>query len=136
MRWPAGIWRDGQAWPAFDTSPYVARWFDEKRWTCVDLVRVFYRRELGIRLPRYVTDLAAKAESFNAVKASGQWCQVDRECFGDVVAFRRRAGEDVHVGVVVAPKTMLHVLRDAMTVTQRYDHRAWAPRLSGFWRWQ
>jgi cell wall-associated NlpC family hydrolase len=115
------------------------RWFDPDSWTCWHLVVEFYSRKLGIELPRYGIEeypVTKIPEPFTAAKTSGLWVEVEAERFGDVVTFARRKGFDHHVGVVVAPKMVMHVLEGAMTVLQRYDHRGLAAQVSGLFRWR
>lgn len=127
------------AWPRFDAAPYL-RFFDPHSWTCYHVVVEFHRRELGVELPLYgvefYPDIDIPAE-VAAAKATPAWGEVDpaEARFGDVVTFRHRPGFDTHVGVIVAPGRMLHVLERGETCIVRYDGPAWAPRLSGIFRW-
>lgn len=52
---------------------------------------------------------------------------------GDAVLMRLR-GHPIHIGVVTARGSMLHVYRDTDAVVERYDWPIWACRVAGFYR--
>lgn len=130
------------AWRHFDPAPY---WHDYRDgiWTCWHVVVAFYDRELGIELPLYGAgrsgDLGVR--ELGAALATGKsapiWHPVERPAFGDVVTFfgDSSAAIDTHVGVVVAPREMLHVYRDSGTRIERFDQGQWQRRLTGVYRY-
>ena len=135
------------AWPHFDAAPYLARYYDVRTWTCWHLPRALYAAELGIDLPAYTVppaSLLARATAFEEAERSGLWREVDfaAEQFADLVLFRDprlpRALRDrpAHVGVVIAPRTMLHVPIGEYTTAERHDGIEWRLRRCGLVRWR
>lgn len=108
---------------------------------CWGLVMLWYRHELGLVLPDYgetysssddVTD-AARAVTENAEDSI--WGQVpwDMARKGDIVVLRLM-GFPCHVGVVLAPGRMLHILRSHASILERYDGAIYRGRLVGLYR--
>ena len=133
----------GRNWPHFDSRPYL-RWWDDDTWTCGHLVLAFYARELNIQLPHEIIGygqvpdslmLAWKHKAIGEAKEWG-WIKQAAPSFGDVAVFGETPEFDGHVGVVVKPMHVLHVLEGGPTTISRYDGPGWGPTLRGFYRWQ
>ena len=56
-----------------------------------------------------------------------------QERLGDGIMFRMR-GEPLHVGMVLALGTMLHVEDGSDTCIEKYDNFRWEKRIVGFYR--
>lgn len=95
--------------------------------------------DLGIAVPSYVGDYADATERaeiaglIGGAKTVDTWRMVDVAAPFDLVVFHR-AGIECHVGIVVSPGLMLHVIRDRDSHLARYDSGYWSGRLTGTWR--
>jgi cell wall-associated NlpC family hydrolase len=101
-------------------------------------VWLFHRVALGNAIPRYAGYQDAEGPDIPDRIRQGwaDWAIVPlgRETTGDVLALR--IGEHaVHVGVVVAPGTMLHVLEGRCACLESYVHRPWSLALARIGRW-
>lgn len=127
---------------AYVGIPYRALGRDEEGVDCWGLVRLIYAGRLGVGLPAYdgrgfsgrasVSDVAALVESAKRTC----WHEVPEAdaAVPDVVLLRVR-GQPIHVGVLVAPKVMLHSLAGHDSAVERLDGLLWSNRIMGFWRW-
>ncbi|BCH63205.1 tail assembly protein [Agrobacterium vitis] len=105
---------------------------------CWTLVCLTYREQFGIDLPTYTGDFvsideAAEIETLFADEAAIRWSVVDTPAEFDLAIFRRGRFE-THVGVIVRPGVMLHVVGEDQAKLERYDNGVWKPRLKRFLR--
>jgi len=117
--------------------PFAAHGRDRAGCDCWGLVRLIYAERLGVVLPSYAGDYAdPKEEAEIAVLIRGQlpaWRRVDFELPGDVALLRIRK-EPMHVGLVVRPRWMIHILNGIDACLERYDAPVWRRRIVGFYR--
>jgi cell wall-associated NlpC family hydrolase len=108
---------------------------------CWGLVRLVYADRLGIDLPAYdgrgfrgrasVPDVASLVAD-----ARGAWREVpEGEAMPTDLVLLRVHGQPVHVGVLVAPRTMLHSLAGHDSAVERLDGMMWSRRIIGYGRW-
>jgi cell wall-associated NlpC family hydrolase len=107
---------------------------------CWGLCRWIWKEHYGIDVPRYDEDyeqIANYSEVGNAVKdgIADQWQQVDDIQEGDGVVLRLN-NYPMHIGVIVAKNTFLHVYRKIQTSIARLDSLQWDRRIVGFYRHQ
>lgn len=105
---------------------------------CYGLVRLFYRDELGIKLPslngKY--DDSENGDQTGAVVTSeikSRWKKIDSPRYGDVVVFRMRHMA-THIGVVLDDSTFLHALKGRNSCIERLTHILWRSRIYGYYR--
>lgn len=109
---------------------------------CWGLAQLAFAEVAGIELPSYADAYACwqeKAEINSliiAAKGSPFWRSIDAEevAQGLDLVVLRRGTFDAHVGVVVRPGLMLHVLEQRPTCLERFDSGMWASRVTGVWR--
>lgn len=110
---------------------------DPAGWDCWGLVRWVYLHELGIELPAYdddydsVNDSAAVLRVFDAERAA--WSPVLQPQPFDV-AWIAILGHECHVGLMVAPGLMMHVLNRVDTKLARVESPVWQRRIRGYYR--
>lgn len=110
---------------------------DPAGWDCWGLVRWVYEHELGLALPSHddeydsVNDSPALLRIFEAEREA--WTQVEKPQSFDV-AWISIAGRECHVGLVVEPGTLLHVLDRAGTRLVRTESPLWKRRIHGYYR--
>jgi cell wall-associated NlpC family hydrolase len=108
---------------------------------CWGLVRLVYAGRLGVDLPAYdgrgfsgrgsVSDVASLVAD-----ARDSWREVsDAEAVPPDLVLLRVHGQPVHVGVLVAPKVMLHSLAGHDSAVERLESLMWARRVIGYGRW-
>jgi cell wall-associated NlpC family hydrolase len=108
---------------------------------CYGLVWLVYRDVLGLALPGLAgeamdaTERAEIAALINSGCAAAPWRPIDpgTEREFDMVVFRRGKLES-HVGLVVAPGRMLHIVDVGQSHIGSYVEGPWRPRLVGFHR--
>lgn len=105
---------------------------------CWGLIRLVLAERFDVRVPSYVEDYTSTIDEDVLGRLIGRhmtsWREVTgRERAGDVALLRVR-GQPMHVGVVVAPKWMLHIERGIDSMVERYDGVTWAKRLIGVYR--
>ncbi|MUZ73331.1 phage tail protein [Agrobacterium vitis] len=106
---------------------------------CWTLAVLVYGEQLAIQLPAYVGDFvsideAAEIEAlFAREQGAAHWNEVATPAEFDLAIFRR-GRFDTHVGVVVRPGLMLHVVGEDQAKLERYDNGVWKPRLKRFLR--
>lgn len=129
--------RGAQPWWA----PYVGLPFGDApgEVTCWGLVRRIYRDRLGVDLPAYgeipARDLRRISRAMEAGKDDG-WVEPETPQALDVVLMRGPQGgaRIVHVGVLVEPGLMLHVVAASHAVTVPLDHWSVRTLIVGFRR--
>lgn len=103
---------------------------------CYGLVRLVYKEELKIELP-YLGDQYSTAFNRGEVSGvvqgavdSGWAADVEKGNYKlfDVLAFRRGV-DDAHVGLWIAPSTMLHILEGSNAGCERFDGVRWGRML-------
>lgn len=113
---------------------------------CWGLVRLVYGQEIGVHLPTYgavdARDLLKIARCFRNDSALPPWRQVHGETQEfDVIVMAglsrdggapRRA--EMHCGVAVSSRHVLHVDRDGESVCVRRNHSSVAGRILSIWR--
>jgi probable lipoprotein NlpC len=101
---------------------------------------IVYLEQLGIELPSYDDRYANAAEraEISAIvaeaAASPTWTKIDRPRAFDIAVFKLDKGGS-HVGLVVEPGQMLHVVEAGdFTHVEAYDGLRWGNRLLGIFR--
>lgn len=127
--------------------PFRDRGRDFSGVDCWGIVYLIYRNEFKIALPRYDdfeyhperADREELEKVFNFERDSGNWYEIpanSAHC-GDVLLFRID-GLNTHVGLVVYPRHMIHVLegndsnkhkREPLSAIERYDSMLWRNRM-------
>lgn len=109
---------------------------------CWGLVRLVLKEQYGIDLPDhaegYETATSLSHEDIGkviAAESAARWRQIDKGIarLGDVIILRTK-GHPLHIGLVVAPGMMLHVLRGANSVVECFDGVRWKSKIYGFYR--
>jgi len=107
---------------------------------CWGLACVVYRERLGVDLPEYqgayvsVSERQEIAALIARVTATSAWRTVKaaHRPF-DICVFRRgRLGS--HIGVVIEPGRMLHMVEDGQSRIEDYRSPRWAAKLAGVYR--
>ena len=115
-------------------ASYIGRRFDPERFHCWALVATVLRDQFGVAVPDFAIhadDQATVERTIRDHRLTGM--QVDDPRPGDVALLRVR-GYESHVGLIVAPDTMLHVMARSDACLQRLDGLEWARRWVGTWR--
>jgi cell wall-associated NlpC family hydrolase len=126
------------------SSNYVGLPWAEKGGTraglsCWGLARHVFIERFGVDLPSYDDLFASHAEirDVDAVVAGATarapWSRVKVPREMDVAVFRR-AGVDCHVGLMIGPSRMLHIVAGQDSAIVDVTSGRWAPRLNGFYR--
>jgi cell wall-associated NlpC family hydrolase len=123
--------------------PFIDGGRDMTGCDCWGLIRLVYRLEAGIELPSYgeiaAADLLAVARSMRDDAFADPWRRVTDEPRRPMdVVLMRRLGDGgkapVHVGIMVDPKRMLHIVEAADSHTVPLDHPTVKPRILDFFR--
>lgn len=117
--------------------PFADRGRDELGCDCYGLARLVYRVELGIGLPDYRGYASAEEQAEVAALIAGaaagpDWLPCDGRRPFDLAVFRR-GRLATHVGVIVAPGIMLHMVDEDAAKIERIAG-PWASRFVGAWR--
>lgn len=106
---------------------------------CWGLIRLVYNDQFGILLPSYSGDYMDSEEREEIAGLIGQeeskWQRVDDPRVGDLLLFWIRSHIPSHVGMWIAPHTMLHVRRGASVCRERINTNFWSPRLVSIHRY-
>jgi cell wall-associated NlpC family hydrolase len=117
--------------------PFLALGRDWTGCDCFGLLRLVYREQFGIELPSYTEDYADTLDRQELARLiAGQiqpWRPVPFAHCGDAVLFRI-AGDECHVGLVVAPPVFLHAQEGKDTCLERWDAAGWRRRIVGIYR--
>ena len=105
---------------------------------CWGLACIVYRDELGITLPEYlgyatVAELAEIAALVAGATASRLWVRQEAARPFDIAVFRR-GRLDAHIGIVLQPGLMLHMVEGAQASIESYEAGRWKHRLTGLYR--
>jgi len=107
---------------------------------CWGLLRLIYREMRGIQLSSYTNeyvDARFYDKVSDVVNAHiPEWLLIERgmERPYDAVILRLR-GLPIHIGMVVKPGLMIHVLAKVNTCLERYNTPMWDKRIRGFYRY-
>jgi len=120
--------------------PFAERGRSWEGCDCWGLVRLVYAEEYGIDLPSYLdedyttTDGPHVSSLIDHRKADG-WRPLPpgEERAGDVVLLRV-TGLPCHVGIVLRPGQMLHIMRGTNACVERYWSPLWNRRVMGIYR--
>ena len=115
--------------------PFVDRGRSWDGWDCWGMVVVAYRECLGIDLRPY--------DEISALDRQAVFCQMGAEIASRwrlVETGQENAGDAVlirpcHVGLVIAPGSMLHVAPETGTCLVNYRGQAWCNLIAGFYRY-
>lgn len=127
-------------------AQYVGIAFEEKgrgaRVDCWGLLWRVYREVRGIELPQFLesyegTHGDGMRQIAEAIRANeSHWMRIqpgsEREFDGVLV---RMMGLPMHVGIVIAPGQMLHVMEGYTARIDRYRTRIWEKKILGFYRY-
>ncbi len=119
-------------------SQYVGLSYDD--YDCWQLIRLYYRQELGIRLPFFRGQYENGADGRNTRRlylaeiASKIWIEVMDQKYPDLVLFIIN-GKMPHVGLVVNKTEMLHVQRAGGSAIENFYNFRWNKRRLGFYRY-
>jgi cell wall-associated NlpC family hydrolase len=120
--------------------PYVEGTEDPARGVdCWQLVRLFYREQLGKEIPNYMAFYRATFDKVDAqsvlVNARGDWERVASPAYGDLLLFRS-TGAPWHVGICLDGRLMLHADEGTGSVIEPRDGVRFRDRLYGAFRWK
>ena len=120
--------------------PFKSCGRDSSGLDCWGLLCLIYKERLGITLASY-TDEYINAYFYSAISKVvnahiPEWVPIKKgtEQPFDVIIFRLR-GLPVHIGMVVKPRQMIHVLSKLDTCLERYSTPLWDKRIRGFYRY-
>lgn len=120
--------------------PWRERGRDRTGIDCWGLVRLVLLDQCRIDLPSYAEDYASPLEQAEVAaliegRPAGLVGQVSPGCEQpfDLILLRD-GGLPSHVGIVAAPRLMLHVRRGQDSAVEPYDGALWRSRVVGFYR--
>ena len=120
--------------------PYVSKGSDHSGLDCFGLVHLIHLEQLGIQIPRYLSDYesAEDGQGVQSAIAEGSktWREIpfgERQIF-DVITMKKR-GLIWHVGLVVNDHMMLHTLCGHNAAYEDYSGIKWQKRIDGVFRW-
>ena len=115
--------------------PYKAHGRGMEGVDCYGLLKLVFQSEFGIEIPDYLYAENFTADAFSGGMNDSCWEQLvaGREQLGDVVLMMVK-GKPFHVGMILEPVRMLHVLRTGLSsCIERYDSPRWSNRVAGFY---
>ena len=107
---------------------------------CWGLLCLIYKERLNISLGSYIDeydDANFYAQVSNVVEMHiPEWALIEKglERPFDVVILRLR-GLPIHIGMVIKPGIMIHVLNKLNTCLEKYNTPLWNKRIRGFYRY-
>jgi len=104
---------------------------------CWGLVWAIYKEQLQLDLPSYdLHYFSVKGERVAELIDSERkkWAKVEHPKEFDVVVIKI-ASRMAHVGLVIKPGWMLHVLEGAQTCIESYESMRWRNRIDGIYRY-
>lgn len=123
-------------WNKYVGLPFVAHGRDRNGCDCYGLVRLALMENFGITAPLYLgyDDPNLKMHTANYIDTvKTEWFQVPTEKPGDILLLRV-AGVPCHVGLVIVPGQMLHVMEGIEASIESYNAPGWRRRIEGFYR--
>lgn len=101
---------------------------------CYELVRLFYRKVLGISLEQLYITVPEKAEDQKMVVDSYKpsFKEVDKPEFGDIILIRHM-GLNCHVGVYLNEREFLHTQKGTGSIIDKSNK--WKKRFNGFYKY-
>jgi cell wall-associated NlpC family hydrolase len=128
------------------TAAYVGRPYEDRGrgnpgYDCWGLVRTVLQERFGIEVPSYSGRYGSAREAEEIARLirgeaeNETWLPVEDERPGDVLVLRI-GGREWHTAIVVAKGWMLHCLRGANTVLERYGTIKWKRRIGGKYRYR
>jgi len=120
--------------------PYQNRGRTREGADCWGLVCLVYARECGMILPalsnRYGNAADAREVAALTMDQSPLWEPIlPAEVRAFDLVLLRIGAHPCHVGIVVGPGLMIHLLRGCNAVVERYDGPLWTRRVVGVFRW-
>jgi len=119
--------------------PFADKGSTYEKCSCYGLLRLVFREQCGIELPDY-EDAYDSIRNSQAIAAAydqhidDRWRRVAQPEVLDAVHLRMK-GLPLHVGVVVAPHTMLHIYEGVNSCVEKFNSAAWQKRVLGFYRY-
>jgi cell wall-associated NlpC family hydrolase len=120
--------------------PFAEHGRDRGGCDCWGLVRLVQAERFGRRLPDLSQGYASSRDAANIASLYEmerlRWEALAAEASpeaGDVIVLRI-AGAVRHVGLVAAPGTMLHILKNINSCLERYDRPLWKNRIEAVYR--
>ncbi len=125
-------------------SNYIGLDFESKgrgpdKFDCWGLVMSIYYKQFNIILPSYIdkyTDAGNEKDLGKLILSEkSNWIEVALgfEVLGDVIVLRMKR-EPMHVGLILARYSFIHVHSGIGSVVQRYDGVVWENRVIGIYR--
>jgi cell wall-associated NlpC family hydrolase len=116
-----------------DLAKYIGIPYEKKN--CLDLVKDFYRQELGLEIKEYYEGNTPDRREVETLIASnrGDFVKVDRKDarLGDLVIVRLY-GIESHIGIFISSQFMLHSARGIGSCIERL--KKYESMISGFYR--
>lgn len=131
---------DAPDWTIYQRIPFHEKGRSFYGCDCWGLVKLIYKQECAIILPGYdemyenTRDAEPLARIINEEK-NITWREVKKPEMFDVVLLRMR-GLAAHVGLITAPKFMIHCMDGAGTTHEKYDSLRWGNKVLGFYRYE
>jgi cell wall-associated NlpC family hydrolase len=129
-------------WDQYVGIPWAEKGRNEWGADCYGLIRLIYRNELGIELPAYTDaylttiDRKAVAEAIHG-NWDSRWREVPPEAVEPLDGvLMREGGHPTHMGLVVKPGVLIHMVRDKDSVIERYETGSLRHRIVGFYRYE
>lgn len=127
---------------AYVGIPYADHGRTREGCDCWGLVRMVYADRLAVDLPSLAGGYSAANNRGSVARLIADertdtgWHEIEpgREQPLDLVLLRI-GGEPCHVGVVVEPGMMLHLLKGTNAAVERYTRPMWNRRIDSLWRW-
>ena len=121
--------------------PYLTGGRDRAGLDCWGLFALVWAEQLGRSLPDYHGPNWEKggdhqtlgAAAVGYARASFREIEMSEAQVGDGILLRV-SGAPIHVGMWVAPETMLHIEEGCGAVLERLDSSAWRRRILSVWR--
>ena len=126
---------------AYIGIPFVEKGREINGCDCWGLVRLVYKKELGIELPSYLDAYECTGDSKEisekiARESLKAWVQIPAGAVEpyDVILLRM-LGLPMHVGIVTRKGKMLHVVEKETSANVSYESISWKSKIMGFYRY-
>lgn len=124
---------------AYVGTPYLEFGRSAEGCDCWGLVHLVYARELGISLPDYLGYGSAEEHAeINALISRAEtepvWSNISATPRAFDIAVFRRGRLASHVGIVVRPGLMLHMVGEDCAKHEAFETGRWGNRLKGVYR--